>query len=259
MLPRIRLADNRELCETGNNRSYTCRHHCLHVFDYAVRLTAGDEVYELNPGDAALTAALLKVRYDSPAPSSHFVFHFDFDTNYDSDLIPPFTVFRLGSSYPQVLSECMQVRTESKDKALWLQRSAGAGLYRLICRLHAESRSTPSASGKADVALDRSVAWIEENMHLAIRVEDVVQVAGLDGNYLARRFKNRYGCTIQRYIQERRLVRAHYWLESTDLPIKMIAGDLGFYDPQHFYRCFKRHYKTTPGDVRRRAGGLEKG
>ena len=83
---------------------------------------------------------------------------------------------------------------------------------------------------------------------------DLAGEVKLDKNYLARKFKEKYGRTIQEYLRRERLGRAHEWLVNTDLPIKVIAADLGFYDLQHFYRCFKNRYSSTPAATRATRG-----
>src|SRR5210317_1225666 len=66
--PTIHVAGRHALTETGNNISYTCYRHTLHIFDYAVRLTAGGKQHTLERGDAALAIARTHVLMKRPHP-----------------------------------------------------------------------------------------------------------------------------------------------------------------------------------------------
>jgi len=252
--PEIIIAGRHELSETGNNRTYTCFSHTLHFFDYAVRLTVDGRTYDLSPGDAAMAFTGKKVHYLAPEPSSHFCFHFQYDTTIEPELMPDFIVFRLGATYPSFLDTCSAIQKDFESGDLWCLRSAEAALYSLICQLHTHQNALKATETKSDLALKQAEFWIEENLHHSIQVEDVVAEIDLDQNYLARKFKQKHGKTIQQYIRDQRLERAYHWLTNTDLPIKMIAADLGFYDLQHFYRNFKSRYGEPPAQIRMNAG-----
>ena len=65
-------------------------------------------------------------------------------------------------------------------------------------------------------------------------------------------FRNRYGKSLLSYISEVRLNEAHAALQKTDMPMKIIAKNLGYSHVNHFITAFKKHIGYSPGSVRRK-------
>lgn len=80
--------------------------------------------------------------------------------------------------------------------------------------------------------------------------------AGLDGSYFIRLFKSRLGVPPLQYFLRLKIETAQPLLRETELPIHAIARDLGFSDPFHFSRTFKRFTGRSPSHYREK--GLEK-
>jgi AraC family transcriptional activator of pobA len=67
--------------------------------------------------------------------------------------------------------------------------------------------------------------------------------------------KRATGVTAGHLIRQRILIEAKRQLVFTLEPINEIAYDLGFSDPSHFARFFRKQTMTTPQDFRARGGG----
>ncbi|TDO30436.1 helix-turn-helix protein [Kribbella sp. VKM Ac-2527] len=65
-------------------------------------------------------------------------------------------------------------------------------------------------------------------------------------SYLAELFANHLGQSPPRYLNGRRIDRAHQLLDSIDLAITAIAHTLGFSSSPHFARVFRQLTATTP-------------
>jgi AraC-like DNA-binding protein len=102
------------------------------------------------------------------------------------------------------------------------------------------------------------VKCVEHLISLALlegrpRVEWVAGKLELSGRSLQRHL-NAHNTTFE-YVMDRVLVRhAISLLEQGDMPITEIAYQLGYSDPSHFVRAFRRWSGQTPGDFRRRMG-----
>ena len=55
------------------------------------------------------------------------------------------------------------------------------------------------------------------------------------------------------YIRNRRAVRARLLLETTNLPMKLIAANIGMEDQRYFSRLIRSELGNTPTEIRRMA------
>ena len=69
-------------------------------------------------------------------------------------------------------------------------------------------------------------------------------------NHIVNIFREKYGATPIEYVNELRLKRASYLLETTVLPIDKIAELVGFKHYSHFYRLFLRRFGISPAKWR---------
>ena len=69
--------------------------------------------------------------------------------------------------------------------------------------------------------------------------------------YFSTVIKVKTGQTAHRWIQKKVLTEAQALLAHTPTPIKEIAYQLGFSEPTHFSKFFKKHTQRTPNQYRR--------
>ncbi|GGU23239.1 GlxA family transcriptional regulator [Streptomyces lavendofoliae] len=70
--------------------------------------------------------------------------------------------------------------------------------------------------------------WALENLHLPLTLADLAQHARMSTRTFARRFGEEVGMSPGRWLIQQRVARARQLLESTDLPVDRIAGEVGF-------------------------------
>jgi AraC family transcriptional regulator len=92
--------------------------------------------------------------------------------------------------------------------------------------------------------------YIENNLEETIPLQDLANLVGVSLYYFIRLFRRSTGETPAQYIMSRRLKRAIYLLNTTDLEIGMIARQVGFYDHSHLCRSFRKQLSTTPDQYR---------
>jgi AraC-like DNA-binding protein len=88
-----------------------------------------------------------------------------------------------------------------------------------------------------------SIGWDLEHVCRDLRL-------AVSGAYAARLFKRQTGIGVREYAKKRRLLIAVERLETTDLPIKVIAADLGYKALPDFTRMFKEHFHLKPTEFR---------
>lgn len=83
------------------------------------------------------------------------------------------------------------------------------------------------------------------------QVKDFATKLHLHPNYLNTVIRSKTGKTINDWITKRTLSTAKYLLNNTSLSSKAIAYKLGFSEPTHFNRFFKKHLNVTPTSFRK--------
>lgn len=63
---------------------------------------------------------------------------------------------------------------------------------------------------------------------------------------LSRLIRQKTGTTFQELLKRKRLQKAVQLLVESDLSVEEIAASVGYEDPGHFFREFKKKYQTTP-------------
>lgn len=114
-----------------------------------------------------------------------------------------------------------------------------------IQRVH-RCRSNPARSDVVQKCCD----YIEMNLGEKIRAADLASLAGYSEYYITRKFKEETGYFINDYLKFARMERAKLLLQSTDLSILEIAGQLGFATRSYFSQAFREITGMTPTQFR---------
>lgn len=97
----------------------------------------------------------------------------------------------------------------------------------------------------------RTMEYLEANYHRDITLEDVANAVYMSPRYLCGIFKAESGMTIFECITKLRMETAKELLR-TGRKIQDIAQVIGYNNVQSFYRFFKKYYKMTPVQYRRK-------
>ena len=84
------------------------------------------------------------------------------------------------------------------------------------------------------------------------RVLDYARDLNLHPNYLNDVIKSKTGKTVNQWICERMVSIAKVMLKNTKLSLKEIGYRLGYSDPTHFSRFFKKNTQLSPGNYRKK-------
>ncbi|MDH1631227.1 AraC family transcriptional regulator [Pseudomonas mosselii] len=103
----------------------------------------------------------------------------------------------------------------------------------------------------AQVARDYLHAHLDQDIGLV----ELAQVCGVDRFRLTRAFKAAFGLAPHAYLIQLRLARARRRLALGETPAS-VATSLGFADQSHLGRWFRRAYRLTPADYRKRCSNL---
>ena len=103
-----------------------------------------------------------------------------------------------------------------------------------------------SSSQNCTPPLSKAFHFITENYHRPIALSDVAQAVGYSPAYLTHIMGQQTGQTVQQWIIKHRIEAACSLLLQTNKPVEEIATQVGYRNPVHFFRQFRRLNGTTP-------------
>ena len=93
--------------------------------------------------------------------------------------------------------------------------------------------------------------FITQHLSEVLRLEDIALHVQLSASYLSMLFKKETGENVSDYIQYVRLEEAKRLLRTTNLYVNEIAQQVGYADPKHFSKLFRKQTGSRPQDYRR--------
>jgi AraC-like DNA-binding protein/mannose-6-phosphate isomerase-like protein (cupin superfamily) len=150
----------------------------------------------------------------------------------------------LGPELPPLFEEILDLLGRGYTSTHLFQASACLG------RLVATFAEHAGQQGSRGLTLDDRIERVIETMHrrlgVTLSVAQLAAEAQLSPSHFAAIFKRKTGFSVRDFFTRLKIQRAGHLLDSTDLPVKAIAADLGFEDPLYFSRCFRRIHECPP-------------
>lgn len=164
--------------------------------------------------------------------------------------LAPGTCIRLNDAGPAVDVFNDLVATGRTDDAM-TSRMCALLLELLILRCAASRSDGPGQSPQALATFQRCRDLATREFTHIRDAGSLAQAVGLDVAYVCRLFRRFAGQTPSRYLMQLRLREAARRLRGSGCLVKQVAADLGFADPFHFSRSFKRQYGVPPDQFAR--------
>ena len=98
--------------------------------------------------------------------------------------------------------------------------------------------------------LQRAVELLRARFSEPLSLVTVAREVGVHPAHLAREFRRQYHCTVHEHLRRLRVEFAQRALAASDVPLGVIALDVGFCHQSHFNRTFLRLTGMTPGAYR---------
>lgn len=101
----------------------------------------------------------------------------------------------------------------------------------------------------------RAIAYMHQRLEDTVSIPELASMVNLSSSHFCAVFKKATGFAPLDYFPRLKIRRACELLDGGDLPVKRIAGELGFNDPLYFSRLFRRIQGISPTEYR----GIVKG
>jgi AraC-like DNA-binding protein len=96
-----------------------------------------------------------------------------------------------------------------------------------------------------------ALAYIDAHLADAdLSVELISRTLDVNASYLAHLFAVQTGIRMSQYIATQRMDQARHLLLTTDHPIKQVAFDVGYANPDWFSQAFRKRFGVTPSSFR---------
>ena len=147
----------------------------------------------------------------------------------------------LRQSFQDVLSEI-------RDQAVGYEEMMTLSLRKII--LHLRRCEGDVYHSATDLSYCRE--YIEENFTQQISLKELAANSGYSYDYFRHLFTSVYGRSPSSMIMSLRLSHAMELLSTTDMSCTEIAHSSGFFDSGQMSKLFKKTYKRTPSDIRKK-------
>jgi transcriptional regulator GlxA family with amidase domain len=96
-----------------------------------------------------------------------------------------------------------------------------------------------------------TLVWAQEHLDEPIAVDELARRAAMSARTFSRRFQEQQGTTPHQWLLRQRVLLSQRLLETTDLPVDVIAGRCGLGTATNLRQHFQRVVRTTPTAYRR--------
>jgi AraC family transcriptional regulator len=109
----------------------------------------------------------------------------------------------------------------------------------------------PARGGLAPWQVKRVSDYLQANLASDTSLADLASLVDLSTEHFCRAFKVSTGLPPHAWLVARRVERARELLEGTNLPVEEIAAEVGYAEPSHLARIFRRAHGVSPTQYRR--------
>lgn len=149
-----------------------------------------------------------------------------------------------------IFENIRQILFSSKLNTLEKDCKINSLIYKLLAVLSKYSSTIKNHSNRLNELKD-ILKFIEQNISQNISIAQLANIMHLSEDRFYHIFKERTGISPTVYILAKRIEKACYYLENTDMKISQIAQECNFCTSSYFTKKFKSIIKITPNQYRK--------
>ena len=210
----------------------------LLVYQGVLRFSENGEQVEVRAGEYYIQRKNCYQAGELASDAPHYLFvHFDGEWSHQPDALP----YRGSFDYAKLSELMMKINTASHQKYVYAEQQYL--FHELLLSLR---QKTPP-----NTLADRLSRYVDENITAISSLSDLCEAFHYSKNYVERLFQREFGVSPIQYINEVKIKKAMYLLETTSKPITAIAEECGYYDYPYFYKRFVQKVGISPSEWRR--------
>ena len=135
-------------------------------------------------------------------------------------------------------------------------------IYRMSLAIRFLSLAIESWEKSGDASRQKSGLTVEDYVHYAIRfmesnysdvkISDLADYIGINRTYLSAIFREKMHQSPQEYLMQVRMDKSRELLIKTDVPIYVVAKEVGYQDQMAFSKIFRKKYGLSPEQYRKK-------
>lgn len=106
--------------------------------------------------------------------------------------------------------------------------------------------------GRVQETVNKIKEYIHYNLDKDIKREDVASSVFMNPSYVSRMFKKAEGISLKDYIVQEKMAFARTLLQSSALPVSLVALKAGYSNFSHFSQVYKKMYGVSPTEERKK-------
>ncbi|MEC8010271.1 MAG: helix-turn-helix domain-containing protein [Pseudomonadota bacterium] len=103
-----------------------------------------------------------------------------------------------------------------------------------------------------DAAVHRTLLIMNDNLMTKMTIEQIANMVGISRRQLDRKMQSEFEMSAADYFQQLKLKQGKWLLKNSARSVADIAESLGFSSDSYFRSLLKKHFKTTPSQIRQR-------
>ncbi|MDY7023845.1 MAG: response regulator, partial [Cyanobacteriota bacterium] len=170
-------------------------------------------------------------------------FRYAMELGADDYLVKPCGTHELTQA---VLSQLKKRSILQQGYAVKLGKTPTSTVLKEIRSLENLDSEQGSSTFPFEESLNRVFNYIEANYWRSITLAEVAEDAGYSPAYLTSQVGSLTGKTVNRWIIERRMKAAKWYLKESNYTIEQIAHRIGYQSSCHFSRQFRKYHGVAP-------------
>lgn len=138
-----------------------------------------------------------------------------------------------------------------QPEALELYRNGMKTIDDTKALIHYVTISFGSKEDNDDTVVETVSRYIASHLESELRREELAEQVHLNPDYLNRMFKKETGLTLKEYVIQKKMEQARSLLQTTNLPIYIVAAKVGYNNFSHFSTSYKKQFDRNPQDERK--------